>query len=206
VRTTNEKVVREGDTAVLECMSQGTSSARTRVEWLRDGRPVPSDSPRHYLAAESQILIVTQAQLGDAGIYTCVASNSLGSERAVSRLTVVASNGNTVGDGYIDGSVSTTGDRYDVTMRIALAVIAGVAGIVLTSFVWVIVIYCLRRRRDSSDTSSSSASTSDTIVAGVGTSSDLSYCTIKLKGSSCGEGSTISPISSWIYDSTYLAN
>jgi leucine-rich repeats and immunoglobulin-like domains protein 1/3 len=198
-------VVREGDTAVLECMSQGSSSARTRVEWVRDGRPVPTDSPRHHLAADSQILIVRQAQLGDAGIYTCVVSNALGSDRAASKLTVIASDGNAVGDAYADGLLSPSGDRYDVTMRIALAMIAGIAGIVLTSFVWVMIIYCLRRRRDSSDSSSSSASTSDTIVAGVGTSSDLSYCTMKLKGSSCGDGSNLSPVSSWIYDSKYIS-
>jgi len=189
---------------VLECMSQSTGSARTRVEWLKDGRPVPTDSPRHHMAADSQILLVTMAQSSDAGIYTCVVSNSLGSERAVSKLTVVSANGNKVDDDSImnvpESAVSTSAHQ-DITVRIGFAVIAGVAGIVLTSFIWVVVIYCLRRRRDASDSSSSSSSTSDTMVVGAGTSSDLSYCTMKLKGSLYSGGYNISPVSSWIYDS-----
>lgn len=193
VKSAREKLVREGDTVVLECMSQSTGSARTRVEWLKDGRRLsPTDSYRLHLAADSQLLVVTQAHSLDAGVYTCVASNSLGTERAVSKLTVI-SNGNKHGDFFNVGTDgSRSGDRHDVTMRVGLAIMAGVAGVVLTSFIWVVVIYCLRRRRGVSDTTSSTtSSTSDTIVVGAGTSSDLSFCA--------------SPVSSWMLDSTYSA-
>jgi Leucine-rich repeat (LRR) protein len=214
VKSTREKVTHEGDTVVFECLSsssstRGTSAARIRMEWLKDGRPLPMASSRHYLVADSQLLVVMRAQLSDAGVYTCIATNALGSERAVSRLTVLPANDKLIksasgstADGLSDDSLAD-----DATIRIGLVVIAGVAGIVVTSLAWVIVIYHLRRRRDLSD-GASSTSTDETMVASAGGSASgsssggdtLRYCSVTTKDAhSLLGGYRISPVS-WRFD------
>jgi len=206
LRSAEEKVSHAGDTVVFECLSHPASrgsSAQLRVDWLKDGQPIATNSQslnsrssqsvatdaqsspskdghpiaadsqllqprgrqpvattvqsqprRHYLIAESQILVLIGTQQSDAGVYTCIVSNAVGSQRAVSKLRV------------IDGPLSSQKDADDDEMlmvRVGLVVIAAVCGIVLTSLAWVIIIYCLQRRHDLTD-SSSSTSTDETII------------------------------------------
>jgi len=210
VRSAKEKVSHAGDTVVFECLSHPASrgsSTQLRVDWLKDGqsiasnsqsldsrgsqtvvtdaqssllkdsRPIAADSQllqahgrqpvvtemqslprRHYLIAEAQILVLIGTRHSDAGVYTCIVSNAVGSQRAVSKLRV------------IDGPM-TPSDKYAtdsetneiLTLRIGLVVIAAVCGVVLTSLAWVVIIYCLQRRNDLTDTSSST-STDETII------------------------------------------
>jgi len=210
LRSAEEKVSHAGDTVVFECLSHPASrgsSTQLRVDWLKDGQPIASnsqstDSPgsqtvatdvqssllkdirpvasdsqllqahgrrpvatdmqslprRHYLIAEAQILVLIGARHSDAGVYTCIVSNAVGSQRAVSKLRVI--------DGPMTPSdkYSTNSETNEVlTVRIGLVLIAAVCGIVLTSLAWVIIIYCLQRRHDLTD-SSSSTSTDETII------------------------------------------
>ena len=181
MRSVGEKVSHVGDTVVFDCLSHPASRGSTtqlRVDWLKDGHPIatgaqsppfgssrristgsqlrsrPLPSRRHYLTADSQILVLTGVRKSDCGVYTCVVSNAVGSERAVSTLRVV--------DGPVTSVENASGDDM-ATIRLGLVVIAAVCGIVLTSVAWVVVIYCIQRRRDLTD-SSSSTSTDETIV------------------------------------------
>ena len=128
----------------------------------RGSRPVKSElqsqSGRYYLIADSQILVLLGARLSDAGIYTCIVSNAVGSQRAVSTLRVIdqpLTSPNDVNDNDDDDNM--------LTVRIGLVVIVAVCGIVLTSLAWVVVIYCLQRRHDLADTTSST-STDETVI------------------------------------------
>ena len=132
----------------------------TDLQVLQAGgrQPVATDMQsqprRHYLIAE--VLIGTRQS--DAGVYTCIVSNAVGSQRAVSKLRVI--------DGPITSSDKDADDNEDnemLTVRVDLVVIAAVCGVVLTSLAWVIIIYCLQRRHDLTD-SSSSTSTDETII------------------------------------------
>ena len=114
-----------------------------------------SQSRRHYLIADSQILVLLSVQQSDAGVYTCIVSNSVGSERAVSTLRVI--------DEPLSSSLGDQDTDESLTVRVGLAVIAAVCGVVLTSLAWVIIIYCLQRRHDRAD-STSSTSTDETVI------------------------------------------
>ncbi len=62
-----DKVVPEGETAVLECMASG--SPRPRLTWQKDGQPLVA-TERHFFTADSQLLIIVKATEDDAGRYT----------------------------------------------------------------------------------------------------------------------------------------
>ena len=85
-----EKVTREGETSVLECMASG--SPRPKLQWLKDGQPLVV-TPRHFFTADNQLLIIVETTWDDAGTYSCEMSNTLGIMRGVTRLTVVSASG-----------------------------------------------------------------------------------------------------------------
>ena len=121
----------EGKTTVLECMSSG--SPKPRVNWLMDGEPLHL-TQRHFFTAENQLLIIVETLPSDAGLYTCVMTNTLGTERGTSRLRVISLNG--PGDG--SDSMSMLDDETTTTGIIIIAVVCCVVG---TSLIWVIIIY-----------------------------------------------------------------
>lgn len=125
----NKKTL-DGETTVLECMTSG--SPKPRLEWLKDGTPLQL-TLRHFFTADDQLLVIVQTQVSDTGDYTCVVTNTLGSERQTSRLAVV------LAAGVVPSSVDDT-----MTGIIVIAVVCCVVG---TSLVWVIVIYKTRQRR-----------------------------------------------------------
>nr|XP_010300774.1 PREDICTED: hemicentin-2 [Balearica regulorum gibbericeps] len=59
----------------LECWARG--SPPLHVSWLKDGLPLRL-SPRVTLCSAGHILRISQAQLSDAGLYTCVVSSPAG--------------------------------------------------------------------------------------------------------------------------------
>ena len=91
------KVTHEGQTAVMECMSAG--SPEPLLIWERESGERLVDTPRHFYAANGQLLVIVETQPEDAGLYTCVMTNTLGTESGTASLTVIPKGG--AGIGYI---------------------------------------------------------------------------------------------------------
>ncbi|KAM8887343.1 hemicentin-1 [Spinachia spinachia] len=75
----------QGFQALLPCAAQG--SPEPRVTWEKNGGPVP-DLPGKFTVLRSGELIVERAEPGDAGLFTCVATNAAGSARQDMRLSI----------------------------------------------------------------------------------------------------------------------
>ncbi|XP_041856289.1 hemicentin-1 [Melanotaenia boesemani] len=75
----------QGFQALLPCAAQG--SPEPKVSWEKDGATVPN-LPGKFTVLRSGELIIERAELGDAGIFTCVATNPAGSVRQDIHLSV----------------------------------------------------------------------------------------------------------------------
>uniref|UniRef100_A0A8C8IVK7 Leucine-rich repeats and immunoglobulin-like domains 2 n=1 Tax=Oncorhynchus tshawytscha TaxID=74940 RepID=A0A8C8IVK7_ONCTS len=111
------------------CIADG--SPAPRLNWTKDDGPLVL-TERHFFAATNQ-LIIMDAGSADTGKYTCIMSNTLGTERGHIYLRV-SPNCDTAG-GYDQDSWNTVG----------IVVVCCVVG---TSLVWVIVIYHMRRKSE----------------------------------------------------------
>lgn len=122
-----------GDTVALQCKALG--SPPPRITWLRNDQPLrPSD--RHHFTPGNQLLIISSVLLEDTGRYTCLMSNTLGTERAHSQLVVSQRR---------TPCALPTGPN---TVTIGIIVIAVVTSIVVTSLVWVCIIYQTRKKSE----------------------------------------------------------
>ncbi|XP_015240768.1 PREDICTED: leucine-rich repeats and immunoglobulin-like domains protein 1 [Cyprinodon variegatus] len=117
--------VAAGDTVALQCKALG--SPPPRITWLHDDRPLPT-SDRHFFTPGNQLLVINSALTNDSGRYTCVMSNRLGTARAHSQLVVT--------------------ERGSCLSTIGIIVIAVVTSIVVTSLVWVCIIYQTRKKSE----------------------------------------------------------
>ncbi|XP_062969402.1 leucine-rich repeats and immunoglobulin-like domains protein 1 isoform X2 [Cynocephalus volans] len=123
-----DRMVSVGETVALQC--KATGSPPPRITWLKGDRPL-SLTERHHFTPGNQLLVVQNVVAEDAGRYTCEMSNALGTERAHSQLTIVP----------------TPGCRKDGT-TVGIFTIAVVCSIVLTSLVWVCIIYQTRKKSE----------------------------------------------------------
>ncbi|XP_023249744.1 hemicentin-1-like [Seriola lalandi dorsalis] len=80
-----ELSVIQGFQALLPCAAQG--SPEPRVSWEKDGATV-ANLPGKFTVLRSGELIIERAEPGDAGVFTCVATNVAGSERRDIRLSI----------------------------------------------------------------------------------------------------------------------
>ncbi|KAM6928381.1 leucine-rich repeats and immunoglobulin-like domains protein 1 [Xenentodon cancila] len=128
-----DRSVAVGDTVALQCKALG--SPPPRITWLRDDQPLrPSD--RHHFTPGNQLLVISSASLEDAGRYTCLMSNTLGTERAHSQLVVTHRR---------NACAASAGPS---TVTIGIIVITVVTSIVVTSLVWVCIIYQTRKKSE----------------------------------------------------------
>uniref|UniRef100_A0A8C2E1B4 Leucine-rich repeats and immunoglobulin-like domains protein 2 n=1 Tax=Cyprinus carpio TaxID=7962 RepID=A0A8C2E1B4_CYPCA len=135
-RPLEDRNVARGETAVLQCIARG--SPTPRLNWTKDDAPLVL-TERHFFAAANQLLIIVDTSPADAGKYTCIMSNTLGTER-----------------GHIYVSVSPSANCDPVTSiysqdgwtTVGIVVMVVVCCVVGTSLVWVIVIYHMRRKSE----------------------------------------------------------
>ncbi|XP_011356804.1 leucine-rich repeats and immunoglobulin-like domains protein 1 [Pteropus vampyrus] len=123
-----DRVVSVGETVALQC--KATGSPPPRITWLKGDHPL-SLTERHHFTPGNQLLVVQNVVAEDAGQYTCEMSNALGTERAHSQLSILP----------------TPGCRKDGT-TVGIFTIAVVCSIVLTSLVWVCIIYQTRKKSE----------------------------------------------------------
>ncbi|XP_074054884.1 leucine-rich repeats and immunoglobulin-like domains protein 1 [Macrotis lagotis] len=123
-----DRVAAVGETVALQCKASG--SPPPRITWLKGDQPV-SLTDRHHFTPGNQLLIIQSVVPEDADRYTCEMSNALGTERAHSQLSVFP----------------TPGCRKDGT-TVGIFTIAVVCSIVLTSLVWVCIIYQTRKKSE----------------------------------------------------------
>ncbi|XP_008586400.1 PREDICTED: leucine-rich repeats and immunoglobulin-like domains protein 1 [Galeopterus variegatus] len=123
-----DRMVSVGETVALQC--KATGSPPPRITWLKGDRPL-SLTERHHFTPGNQLLVVQNVVAEDAGRYTCEMSNALGTERAHSQLSIVP----------------PPGCRKDGT-TVGIFTIAVVCSIVLTSLVWVCIIYQTRKKSE----------------------------------------------------------
>ncbi|XP_063116283.1 leucine-rich repeats and immunoglobulin-like domains protein 1 isoform X2 [Cavia porcellus] len=123
-----DRVVSVGETVALQC--KATGSPAPRITWFKGDRPL-SLTERHHFTPGNQLLVVQNVVAEDAGRYTCEMSNALGTERAHSQLSILPA----------------PGCRKDGT-TVGIFTIAVVCSIVLTSLVWVCIIYQTRRKSE----------------------------------------------------------
>ncbi|XP_016112004.1 hemicentin-1 [Sinocyclocheilus grahami] len=81
----SEMSVIQGFQALLPCAAQGLPEPR--VSWEKQGVPVPT-LPGKFTLLRSGELIIERAEPGDAGLFTCVATNTAGTARRDIRLSV----------------------------------------------------------------------------------------------------------------------
>nr|XP_046240512.1 leucine-rich repeats and immunoglobulin-like domains protein 1 [Scatophagus argus] len=122
-----------GDTVALQCKALG--SPPPRITWLHNDQPLRL-SDRHHFTPGNQLLVIGSASLEDAGRYTCLMSNTLGTERAHSQLVVTQRR---------SPCATPVGPS---TVTIGIIVIAVVTSIVVTSLVWVCIIYQTRKKSE----------------------------------------------------------
>ncbi|XP_077459063.1 leucine-rich repeats and immunoglobulin-like domains protein 2 [Stigmatopora argus] len=135
MRPLEDRTVARGETAVLQCIARG--SPAPRLNWTKDDGPLVL-TERHFFAAANQLLIIVDAGHSDAGKYTCIMSNTLGTERGHIYLGVSPSPNCDTGAAYDQDGWTTMG----------IVVIVVVCCVVGTSLVWVIVIYHMRRKSE----------------------------------------------------------
>ncbi|XP_060617227.2 papilin isoform X2 [Anolis sagrei] len=79
----------------IRLLCKAGSSHFSRIEWLKDGRPVSSD--RHTYQSDSS-LVISQLRAEDAGLYVCIISNGR-TERRQIELRIKETPGSTVAQG-----------------------------------------------------------------------------------------------------------
>uniref|UniRef100_A0A3Q3L4X2 Uncharacterized protein n=1 Tax=Mastacembelus armatus TaxID=205130 RepID=A0A3Q3L4X2_9TELE len=80
-----ELSVIQGFQALLPCAAQG--SPEPRVSWEKDGATMPN-LPGKFTVLRSGELIIERAEPGDAGVFTCVATNAAGTVRQDIHLSI----------------------------------------------------------------------------------------------------------------------
>ncbi|XP_070601744.1 leucine-rich repeats and immunoglobulin-like domains protein 2 isoform X2 [Erythrolamprus reginae] len=138
VRPLEDRTVAQGETAVLQCIASG--SPAPRLNWTKDDGSL-TVTERHFFAAANQLLIIVDAGLEDAGKYTCIMSNTLGTVRGHIYLYVLSSPN-------CDSSQSGIGIGDDGWTTVGIVIIVVVCCVVGTSLIWVFVIYHMRRKSE----------------------------------------------------------
>ncbi|XP_060516185.1 leucine-rich repeats and immunoglobulin-like domains protein 2 isoform X2 [Cylas formicarius] len=128
-----DKEITAGEDLVLQCVARGLP--KPTITWLKDGEPiVPTE--RHFFTAENQLVIIVDSIQNDSGVYECRLNNSLGDESGISKIVIKPS-------ASIGEIIS---EAFDTTNMMGIIIITVVSCAILTSIIWVVIIYQTRRR------------------------------------------------------------
>lgn len=119
------QVITAGESVVFQCMAGG--APKPTVQWLKDGEPIHA-TERHFFTAEEQLMIIVDTVSSDEGTYQCQLNNSFGIVTGYSELQVK--------------SAPTTQSE-----NMGIIIITVVCCAVLTSTVWVTIIYQAKKKR-----------------------------------------------------------
>ena len=145
---------------VLPCVSRGIP--KPTLVWQKDGKVIDQaalnksrngDPNQSYLMLVNELLVIRNIQFQDAGLYTCIIRNKIGTARDSARLRVLPVNGKRT-DGSGSGGKGGSGDfnpfknSSPLSVFIGVTIIIVVFCVVLTSLIWVSCLYCSKRKRN----------------------------------------------------------
>ncbi|CAK8690451.1 leucine-rich repeats and immunoglobulin-like domains protein 2 [Clavelina lepadiformis] len=134
-----------GGNAVLKCMV--TAYPAPEVTW-RMNSSILKGTDRHFFAADGQILVIVKAGSNDEGIYTCFASNDLGTNHKSTNLVLKESLDENATKGVFDELFGTNGI---VVVIVFICVLA-------TSLIWLIVLCYTRKNHEGAYSTNTDAS------------------------------------------------
>lgn len=68
------QTIKLGDSIILECLVNG--KPKPKIQWLHNSLLISNEYSQHkFIGIEGTSLLIENAQLSDAGIYTCRAEN-----------------------------------------------------------------------------------------------------------------------------------
>ena len=145
-----------GENVVLPCVSRGIP--KPALMWQRDGKAIEkaalNNSRSGHLMLIDELLVIRNVQFEDAGLYTCVIRNKIGTARDSARLRVLPVNGkrksNRSGSGAdgSSGGFSLFKNNSPLSVFIGVTIIIVVFCVVLTSLIWVSCLYFSKRKRN----------------------------------------------------------
>uniref|UniRef100_A0A4Y0BIX4 Ig-like domain-containing protein n=1 Tax=Anopheles funestus TaxID=62324 RepID=A0A4Y0BIX4_ANOFN len=143
-----------GKASVLECKVAATP--KPVIFWLKDGEPIGL-TERHFITGEGQLLVIVDTEMTDAGLYECRFENDFTTESGSTRLIVIDGPEDMHGSVLSDvGTVYGTEVEEEMHLHANIfnswltIVIALIACVLLTSFVWIICMYRMQKRIRSS--------------------------------------------------------
>lgn len=80
------QTVSAGSRVSVRCRVQGSPVAEVR--WYKDGSPLHTHTHAHLMLQGRDTLVITGVGERDAGMYQCVAANSLGEAQASSQISI----------------------------------------------------------------------------------------------------------------------
>ncbi|CAG9816547.1 unnamed protein product [Phaedon cochleariae] len=135
IKKNGDKEVTAGEHVVLQCLAKGLP--KPTITWMKNGEPIiPTE--RHFFIHEDQMVIIVDSVQSDSGTYECHLNNSLGEETGRSRIVVKPRPEDNIG--------LNQKDTYNTSNMMGYIMISVVCCAVLTSIIWVVIIYQTRRK------------------------------------------------------------
>nr|CAI5821797.1 unnamed protein product [Callosobruchus analis] len=124
IRKMEDREFIAGEHVVLQCLAKGIP--KPTITWYKDGQMIIR-TERHFFIHDDQMIIIVDSVKSDSGVYECHLKNSLGEESGRSHIIVKP-------------------NTYDASNMLGIVIISVVCCAVLTSIVWVVIIYQTRKR------------------------------------------------------------